>query len=51
MNMMENEIRELLERVKNGETGTDEACELLKELPYKDLGFANVLFHPVGPKL
>ena len=45
MNMMENEIRELLERVKNGETGTDEACELLKELPYKDLGFANVDNH------
>ena len=45
MNMMENEIRELLEHVKNGETGTDEACELLKELPYKDLGFANVDNH------
>ncbi len=43
--MLESSIRELLEQVKNGKTDTDTAYEKLKELPYKDLGFANVDNH------
>ena len=40
--MKEEEIKDLLESVKNGETGTEEAAALLKEPFYKDLGFAKI---------
>lgn len=43
--MEERYIRELLESVQNGNMTIDEACSTLKELPYKDLGFANVDNH------
>jgi len=43
--MDEKHIKELLEKVKNGETSIDEACGQLKVLPYKDMGFANVDNH------
>lgn len=43
--MMENDIKELLERVRNGETDPEDAFIQLKELPYKDLGFANIDNH------
>ena len=43
--MNENYIKEILNKVKYGEMSDDEAYELLKELPYKDLGFANLDNH------
>lgn len=43
--MMENDIKELLERVRTGETDPEDAFIQLKELPYKDLGFANIDNH------
>lgn len=38
-------LQELLEQVSRGETAAGDALEELKELPYKDLGFANVDHH------
>lgn len=40
-----NETRELLESVKNGSLTIDKALEDLKELPFKDLGYAKVDNH------
>ncbi len=43
---MESEfIRELLQKVKNGEINVDEAMKHLKTLPYEDLGFAKIDQH------
>jgi len=38
-------LRHLLERVRAGEAGVDEALRELADLPYKDLGFARVDHH------
>jgi len=38
-------IRELLEDLKSGKIGTDEALRLLRTLPYEDLGFAKIDTH------
>jgi NCAIR mutase (PurE)-related protein len=38
-------LRELLERVKAGETNVDEALSSLRSLPFEDLGFAKVDHH------
>ena len=38
-------LRELLERVRGGETPVDEAVERLRDLPFHDLGFATVDHH------
>src|SRR6187551_3245171 len=38
-------IRELLERVRSGEASTDAALDALRELPFRDLGFATVDHH------
>ena len=38
-------IRELLEAVAKGEASTDEAMARLRDLPYADLGYANVDHH------
>lgn len=43
--MKEMDVRELLGKVKNGEITVDEACESLKDLPFRELGFANVDNH------
>ncbi len=43
--MNETYIRDLLEQVSSGALSSDEAFEQLKELPYKDIGFANVDHH------
>ena len=43
--MNENDIRGLLEEVKKGSLDVNDACERLKDLPYKELGFANVDNH------
>ncbi|MBI6874074.1 nickel pincer cofactor biosynthesis protein LarB [Clostridium aciditolerans] len=40
-----NETRELLENVKNGSLAIDKALEDLKDLPFKDLGYAKVDNH------
>lgn len=40
-----NETRELLESVKNGSLTIDKALEDLKDLPFKDLGYAKVDNH------
>lgn len=40
-----NETRELLENVKNGSLTIDKALEDLKDLPFKDLGYAKVDNH------
>ena len=43
--MQEKDIRKLLEQVKNQEVSIDDAYDELKELPYKDMGFANIDNH------
>lgn len=43
--MNENELKKLLEAVKTDELSIDEAYSQLKDLPYADLGFANVDHH------
>ncbi len=43
--MQEKDIKLLLEQVKNAEISIDEAAEALKELPYKDMEFANIDNH------
>lgn len=43
--MNENQLKELLEKVKNGELETTRAFDLLKELPFTDLGYAHVDTH------
>jgi len=43
--MQEKDIKKLLEQVKNAEISIDEAAETLKDLPYKDMGFANIDNH------
>lgn len=43
--MQEKDIKILLEQVKNDEISIDDAAEALKELPYKDMGFANIDNH------
>lgn len=43
--MKEKDIRDLLEQVKNNDMSVDEAASALKELPYKDIGFANIDNH------
>ena len=43
--MKENNIKDLLKKLKNDDITIDEACEQLKDLPFKELGFANVDNH------
>ncbi len=43
--MNEKEIEKLLESVKRGETGIDDAVLKLKEAPFEDMGFARPDFH------
>ena len=43
--MQEKDIKTLLEQVKNNDVSIDEATETLKDLPYKDMGFANIDNH------
>ncbi|WP_035291505.1 nickel pincer cofactor biosynthesis protein LarB [Clostridium sp. KNHs214] len=43
--MNEDEIRNLLENVKNGECAVEDALDSLRELPFKDLGYANIDNH------
>lgn len=43
--MNEEYIRDILNKVKNGMLTEDEAFLMLKELPYKDMGFANIDNH------
>lgn len=43
--MQEKDIKALLEQVKKEELSVEDAMALLKDLPYKDLGFANVDNH------
>jgi len=43
--MQEKELRKLLEDLKAGNLEIDDAVKELKELPFKDLGFAKVDFH------
>lgn len=42
---LRDDLRELLEAVRTGETGSEEALERLSSLPYRDLGFARVDVH------
>src|SRR5215831_8568501 len=39
------QVRELLEKVRGGETSIEQAIEALRVLPFDDLGFANVDHH------
>lgn len=43
--MNSNDIKELLEKVKYGSISIDEAANQLKDLPYKDLGYAKIDNH------
>lgn len=43
--MQEKDIKALLEQVKNDELSVEEAASLLRDLPYKDMGFANIDHH------
>jgi NCAIR mutase (PurE)-related protein len=39
------DIKEMLNQVKNGEMGIEEAQKILKDLPYEDLGYAKLDHH------
>ncbi|EYF01700.1 nickel pincer cofactor biosynthesis protein LarB [Chondromyces apiculatus] len=39
------DVRELLERVRTGELATDQALEVLQQLPFRDIGIATVDHH------
>ena len=43
--MNKEDIKAVLEKVKNGEIEVDDAASFLKDLPFKDLGFAKVDNH------
>ncbi len=43
--MTEDQLRALLEDVKNGATGVDAALERVRHLPFEDIGFAKVDHH------
>lgn len=43
--MTESRLRQLLEEVRQGQLGVDEALERLRHLPFEDLGFAKVDHH------
>lgn len=43
--MQEKDIKTLLEQVKNAEISIDDAAYAFKDLPYKDMGFANIDNH------
>lgn len=43
--MYKKKLKKILEKVKNQEIEVDEAAESLKDLPYKDLGFARIDHH------
>jgi NCAIR mutase (PurE)-related protein len=43
--MEPSELRKLLEGVQRGEVGIENALDRLRELPFKDLGFANLDMH------
>ncbi len=43
--MMENNIKDILKAVGTGQTTAEEAFELLKILPYEDMGFARLDHH------
>ena len=43
--MTEQDIRKLLEDVRSGRTGTEQALARLKKLPFEDLGFAKIDHH------
>lgn len=43
--MKEDRIKALLDGVKTGIIDTEDACQQLKELPYKEMGFANIDHH------
>ena len=45
INMDINSLRKLLDDVKSGTLGTDEALEQLRRLPYEDMGFAKIDSH------
>ena len=36
--MQENEIKELLEKVKTGDRSVDDALKALKDIPYHEMG-------------
>lgn len=42
---MSNEVKDILEKVKNGELGVDEALLSLKKQPFEDIGYAKVDLH------
>lgn len=43
--MDERDIRQLLDAVKSGKLATEEAIEKLRDLPFRDLGFAKIDHH------
>src|SRR3954471_15397592 len=43
--MTEDQIRQVLEQYKSGTLSSDDAMVRLRELPFEDLGFANVDHH------
>lgn len=43
--MYDSKIKSILEHIKSGEINVDDAFEKLKDLPYEDLGYANIDHH------
>ena len=39
------DLRKLLQDVKDGSTNIDDALSSLKNLPYEDIGYANIYHH------
>ena len=38
-------LRQLLERIQQGQTTVEQALERLRQLPFEDLGYANLDLH------
>jgi NCAIR mutase (PurE)-related protein len=43
--MYEKKIKAVVEQIKNGELDSEQAFETLKDLPFQDLGYANIDYH------
>ena len=45
--MQENEIKELLEKVKTGDRSVDDALKALKDIPYHEMGESHLVIRDV----
>ena len=43
--MYEKKIKEVIQEIQSGKLDTDHAIQALKDLPFEDLGYANIDHH------